>query len=223
MPTFVFDPASSDLVTFTRLRIAKCFEKGEQAWVAWVDRTDACSDASRRGETDPTKIFKKDGYLPCDTVEEAQVEVDRLIKLETRDEPADFLARIEQAPGDAFAIAVEMSTRYFESKKKFCLLWPEGGAVYRREGTLGTFDHSTFDPEALFEKFEAKDRKPFDALALLDDYVIYNPFKKTKAKEPVLLFISHEGGEAEPVFGGDLGVSAVFLRYLAHDVLGERS
>ncbi len=408
--TFTYD-VTSDPVTFVRLRRAKHLVRGDRAWVGWVDGDafhgfGACGYVSPRNETDPTKVVVKDGYLPCDTAEEAEAELARSITaklaegftpepLTTSAEPAGLLERIERSPAEAFSIAVELSTRYFESKNSFFLFWVEGRGVYRREGKLGTFSAATFEPEEdgahlsartaadrvalierlvdkkrqagfvekplpphtapsaqvpphvevwhalaaakdprrafrdhfaflaelpddrsllaalsdevtslsvtggalnvafgtgqkrwrlqakapwakefdktvpasvrrfaevhngarlfdgprvtvgfrgvsrgrlptpdieaswveeaderLFSKFEAKDVSPTDVISRHDDYVILNPFKKTPAKEPQLLFISHEGGKPENVFGGEVGVTGAFLRYLGEDLLG---
>jgi hypothetical protein len=407
---FEFDPTTSDLVTFVRLRRATYLEKGRAAWAGWVDGDavqgfSACGCSSTTAVSEPSKVVVKDGFLPCDTQEEAEAVVAKNVAaklaegftraaLTTSGEPEEFLARIAKSPADASLIAVTMSARFLESKKAFVVFWPEGASVAVREGKAGTFSLETFAPdddeasyraptpkervalmsrliekkvaagfvekalpsaapapvktpphvaawealvaakdrakavaahlaflgespqdkkllsalaeqvtsmsveggalsitfgtgkpawklranapwdkafdksvpasyrrfaevhngaqllhgnrvtlafrgvsggrlprpeveadwlesadEGLFAKFEAKDLPVNDVLARHDDYLIANPFKKTKAKEPQLLFLAHEGGEPQTVFGGEVGVPGAFLRFLAEDVL----
>lgn len=77
------------------------------------------------------------------------------------------------------------------------------------------------EPE-VFEKLQEKDLPIVDPIGHHQDFVLYNFLKKTKLGEPVLQFISHEGGGLEAPYDTSLGITGVFLRLLASDVFGDR-
>lgn len=75
------------------------------------------------------------------------------------------------------------------------------------------------EPE-LYEKFQDKELPIVDVIGHHQDWVLYNFLKKTKLGEPALQYISHEGGGLDAPYDQSLGVTGVFLRLLASDVLG---
>ena len=78
------------------------------------------------------------------------------------------------------------------------------------------------DPD-VYEAFNEAGVPIIDPIGHHQDFVLYNFLKKTKLGEPALQFMSHEGGGLEPPYDLSLGITGVFLRLLAKDVLGDDS
>jgi predicted DNA-binding WGR domain protein len=76
------------------------------------------------------------------------------------------------------------------------------------------------EPE-IYEKFQDKDLPILDPIGHHQDFVLYNFLKKTKLGEPALQYISHEGGGLDAPYDLSLGITGVFLRLMAADVLGD--
>ena len=76
------------------------------------------------------------------------------------------------------------------------------------------------EPE-LFEKAQEKEIEFPVPMDKGQDWVVANPFKKNKLGEPSLYFFSHEGGGFDDPYPGDLGITGVFLRIMAHDITDE--
>ena len=93
----------------------------------------------------------------------------------------------------------------------------------------GSLTGSAFEEEWLeegepevYEKLQDKELPIVDPIGHPQDFVLYNFLKKTKLGEPVLQYMSHEGGGLDAPYDTSLGITGVFLRLLASDVLGDR-
>lgn len=75
------------------------------------------------------------------------------------------------------------------------------------------------DPE-LYAKLEEQGLMIEAPIDYNQDWVVYNPLEKTKLGEPTLHDFSHEGGPLASPYPTDLGIGGVWLRIIAHDLLG---
>jgi predicted DNA-binding WGR domain protein len=73
----------------------------------------------------------------------------------------------------------------------------------------------------LLEEKELDSDSVFLALYNHQDEVIFNPLKKSKAKEPAVCHLRHDDCEVSPPISKDLNFAEIYLRLLAEDILDQ--